>query len=335
MFTTKMRAVAAIALAATAALAVAGGAQAGPVKPNAADPGDVQLLTTDGNASLVHTIRHADGSWQHFGRIDGYTGVVGLTSTLLGGEENVFFQYTGPKGLQLAHFIRHADGTWNFNAATPAFDSAVDGFSATVVDGKIVLLQLKGGAVQVSTQGTDGRWSQWAAVPSNGLVRSVAAAGTGATLHVVELSMDGKTVTDFDQSDGSTWGSGSSQPTNTNPDYLATEVAAAADWGNVQVALIEEDRGYGGAIYHSILHSYNGSWDGFAPIAPEIGNSSTAAHVAMTPWRGQMQLVFSTPTGDLFHTIRDYNGKWAGAGNVESVAGNVTAGQVTIASYVY
>src|SRR5262249_29687143 len=267
--------------------------------------------------------------------LDGYSGVVGLTSTLLAGEENVFFQHTGPKGPQLAHFIRHADGTWTFNAGTPSVDSAVDGLSATVVDGQIVLLVLRGGVVQESTQDTNGTWWQLATAPSKGSVRSVAAAATGTTLHVVELSMDGKTVTDYDQTDGSTWTSGSSQSTNANADYLATEVAASADWSGVQVAPGQGNRGDGGYLYHGILPSYSGGWDGSAPIAPEIGNTTMAAHVAMTPGQGQMQLVFSTPTGELYHTIRDYNGNWSGAGNVESVAGNATAGQVTIAGYIY
>ena len=337
MLTTKMRAVTGIALAATAALAIAGSAQAGQLKPNAADLGDVQLLTTDGNASLVHTIRHADGTWQHFGRIDGYSGVVGLTSVLLSGEENVFFQYTGPNGPQLAHFIRHADGTWNFNAATPALaaGATIDSLSATVVSGNIVLVQLKDGVAKASTQAADGTWSPWTTVPSNGKLRSVAAASSHGTLRIVELSSDGKTVTDFDQYSGGSWNTGTSQSVNSDPNYTASEVAAADDGRGVQVGLIETYFTFNVGVYHSILHDRTGRWDQFAGLQPEIHNYYQAAHVARTPWLGEMQLAFSTPDGKLFHTIRDYNGNWAGAGDVESVAGNVTPSQVTIAGNSY
>ena len=337
MFTNKIRAVAGIALAATAALAVAGTAQAGPLKPNAADPGDVQLMTIDGNSSLVHTIRHSNGSWQSFGRLGDYSGVVGLTSTLLNGEENAFFQYTSPKGTQLAHFVRHADGSWNLSAGTPALDAGgtVDGLSATVVSGKVELLQLKNGVVKVSTQGADGTWSPWAAVPSNGAVRSVAATATGDTLRVVELSADGHTVTDFDQYSSGNWSTGQSKSVNTDPNYTATEVAAAGDYSGVQIAVTESYLGYGGGVYHSKITDALGSWDPFLPIAPQINNYWSASHVSMEFASGEMQLTFSTPSGQLFHTIRFYDGSWQTAGDVEGAAGNITAGPVTIAGYTY
>ena len=241
MFTTKIRAAAAVALAATAALAVAGAAQAGPLKPNAADQGDVQLLTTDGNSSLVHTIRHSDGTWQHFGRIDGYNGVGALTSTLLSGEENVFFQYSGANGPQLAHFIRHADGTWNWNAGTPALavGTGVEDLSATTVGDKIVLLQQKDGVVRESVQAADGSWSAWAAVPASGKVRSAAAAGYNGTLRLVELAEEGQSVTEYDQYSSGSWSTGKSTSVNTDPNYTSIEVAVAADYNGVQVGLVE------------------------------------------------------------------------------------------------
>lgn len=337
MFTIKMRAVAAIALAATAALTIAGAAQAGPLQPNAADPGDVQLLTTDGNSSLVHTVRHSDSTWQKFGRIEGYSGVVGLTSTLLSGEENVFFQYSGPNGPQLAHFIRHADQTWNWNATTPALPAGatVDDLTVAAVGGQIVLIQQKDGVLKESTQGTDGAWSAWSNVPSNGKVRGVAATGANGTLRVVELSADGKSVTDFDQYSSGAWNAGVSTSVNTDPNYTATEVAATADYNGVQIGLVETYFNYNVGVYHSILHDSTGSFDRFQSVSTVLNNYYQVSDLAMTFSQGEMQLTFSTPDGLLFHTIRDYQGNWQHAGDVESVAGNVTAGQVTIAGYSY
>ncbi|MFI9386145.1 hypothetical protein [Kutzneria sp. NPDC052558] len=336
LFTIKMRAVAAAALAATATLAIAGVAQAGPLKPNAADYGDVQLLTTDGNASLVHTIRHSDGSWQRFGRIDGYNGVTGLTSTLLTGEENVFFQYNGSNGPQLAHFIRHADGTWNWAASTPAqaAGASVDDLSATTVNGKIVLFQQKDGVLKETTQATDGSWSAWADVPSNGKVRSAAASGFNGSLRLVELSSDGKTVTEYDQYSSGSWSAGRSSAANPDPNYTATDVAVAADYNGVQIGLVENYFNYNVGVYHSILHN-DGGWDRFQSVANVLNNYYAVQDLSMTTSEGEMQLTFSSTGGDLFHTIRHYDGSWQAAGDVESVAGNATAGQVTIAGYVF
>ncbi len=336
MFTTKMRAVAGIALAATAALAFAGAAQAGPLKPNAADQGDVQLLTTDGNASLVHTIRHADGSWQRFGRIDGYSGVTGLTSTLLSGEENVFFQYSGANGPQLAHFIRHADGSWNWAASTPALaaGSTVDDLSATTVNGKIALFQQKDGVLKETTQAADGTWSAWADVPSNGKVRSAAASGFNGTLSLVELSADGKSVSAYSQYSDGSWSAPTNTAVNSDANYTATKVAAEADYNGVQVGLVENYFNYNVGVYHSILRS-GGGWDRFQSVQNVLNNYYAVQDVSMTSSYGQMHMTFSSTNGQLFHTVRDGYGNWQPAGDVESVAGNATAGQVTIAGYTY
>src|SRR5690349_8177342 len=105
MLRNKFRMVLPVALAAaTAALTMASPAQAA-----GDNPGDMQLITSDG-VDLSHTIRDFWGNWQQFGHLGGYTAVHELTSTYHFGEENAFFLHDNN---QLAHLIRHNNGQWN------------------------------------------------------------------------------------------------------------------------------------------------------------------------------------------------------------------------------
>jgi hypothetical protein len=334
VFTTKKFG-AALAIAATAAKTFAGMADAGVAKPNPANPSDVQMIATDGTSSLVHTIRHYDGSWQQFGRIGSYSGVTGLTSTLVNGEENAFFQYAGPKGPQLAHFIRHVDGTWDLNGSLPSVPGAgVDGLAAATVNGQIDLVARTGDTVQLSTLHTDGTWSQWSAVPTGGnAVRSVALAPQDGTLHVVELNKAGTFVADFALSSGGDWSNSSWAFTPIAPGYYATEVAATYTYGALQVATVQGNSYYT-TVGHSLLHE-DGSWDNFADVQQVVGFGGEAQHLSMVYYQGGMQLAFSTTNGKLFHTTRNGDGSWQHLGDVEGVAGNINAGQVTMAGYYF
>jgi hypothetical protein len=77
--------------------------------------GDLQVIAVDysGEQNKVwHTIRHANGSWDRFGDVEGAagdlpaTGVVSITNSR--GELQLAFA----AGDQLLHTIRHANGTW-------------------------------------------------------------------------------------------------------------------------------------------------------------------------------------------------------------------------------
>lgn len=340
MHSKKIRAAATAALVGTAALALAGLAQAAPAQTNAADPYDVQLVTTDGNSSLVHTIRHGNGSWQSFGRIGDYEGVTGLTSTLVNGEENIFFQHTTAKGKMLAHLVRHADGTWNMGASIPALPAGatVDNLAVTTVGNQINLVRRSGNDVQLSVQGADGVWSAWTAVPTDGrALRGLSAAASQENNHlnVVELTADGRTVVDYVRNDDGTWAAGNATPANPLDSAVASEISAAMVGQDLQVAAIEVDRTFP-SVYHTVLHHNTNSWDPFRDIVGALpAEYGSPAHVAITnspnAYISGLQLAYTTSDGDMYHTIRDYSGSWTPLGNVENAAGNVTAGQVTIA----
>ncbi|QUQ67516.1 hypothetical protein [Kutzneria sp. CA-103260] len=77
------------------------------------------------------------------------------------------------------------------------------------------------------------------------------------------------------------------------------------------------------------------TWSKFSDVQAVAGFGSEAQHVAMTYAQGDMQLAFSTQYGGLAHATRHYDGSWQRLGNVESVAGNVNSGQVTLAGYTF
>ncbi|GAA3439377.1 hypothetical protein GCM10018954_089980 [Kutzneria kofuensis] len=328
-------------LVAATALAFGPAAQAAPAKPNAANPLDVQIVTTDGYNSLAHTIRHGDGSWQSFGRLDGRTGVTALTSTLVNGEENVFFQESGgPNPPRLTHLVRHADGTWNLDASVPAWPdgvSSAESLAATTGQGRLSLVLLQGGVPQLSTLGSDGVWSAWSPVPTGGRwVHRIAATGDSNTTTVVELNMDSQTVTSFVRGFKDQWSGGSSTPANPNPNAYAVEISAAQVGADLQVAAIEWEGGFP-SVYHSVKHRDTG-WDPFRNLTGALpAVYGEPLHVAITyypaPFDDELQLVYTTATDGMYHTIRHANGSWQPLGDVEGAAGNVTAGQVTIAGY--
>lgn len=306
-----------LGLAAAAALGLSQPAQAAP------DSGQTQLVTTDGQGNLDHTIRHADGTWQRFGLIPGYHNVSALTSVIVGGEENVFAQYDNGGGPRLGHLVRHTDGTWNYAAATPAPPSgATEQLAAANVNGRIELVRLASTGPEVSELDADGNWSVWRGVPSGEhAVQSIAAVASGGTLRVVELTADGRTVGVADRVDGS-WTVGSLTPISADARVKAVQIAAAEVGTDLQVTARYEytvDPTHYSRFRHGILNSA-GSWSGFADLTTTIFVPGAPCDVAMTAANGELQLAYSSSSGDLLHTIRHPDGTWQEPGDVLNAA---------------
>jgi hypothetical protein len=158
------------------------------------------------------------------------------------------------------------------------------------------------------------------------------------TLRLAELSADGQTLTEYDQNGRGAWSSGVSTSAVAYPGSGETgrDVVAAPDYfSGLQVALIDGYKNYAGGVYHTILRDSTNTFDPIAAVGPQIDNYYGAMHVALAQSQGDVQLVFSTSDGNLFHAIRNWQGNWSTAGDVESVAGNATAGPVTLAGFNY
>jgi len=199
---------------------------------------------------------------------------------------------------------------------------------------QIDLVERTGDDVHLSTLGTNGIWSPWSSVPTDGhSVRSVAVAPSDGVLHVVELSADGESVGDFDQNSDGTWYGALWVNAAPDPGFTATEVAAAYTGQGLQVATVEVN-GYYSTVYHSMRHT-DFSWDNFSDVQAVVGYAGNAQHVSITHSEGDLQVAYSTPNGALFHTIRHWDGSWQPVGDVEGLAGNVNAGPLTMAGYYY
>jgi hypothetical protein len=139
---------------------------------------------------------------------------------------------------------------------------------------------------------------------------------------------------DYDRGVDGTWSAASETPVSTDPTALATEVSAAQVSLGLQVAIVLK-----AGVYHSIRHE-DGNWDPFANLAGAVPSvPGKPVHVAVTNWPApfddELQLVYTTDTGALWHTIRFWNGTWQALGDVAGAAGPVTAGTATIAGNVY
>lgn len=312
----------AVLAAATAALVLGQPAQAA---PSAA--GDMQLITTDGGNGLAHTIRGFWGGWQQFGHIGGYSAVTELTSTYHDGEENAFFL----QGNTLAHLIRHDNGTWNLLGSTPN-GAGVTQLSTTDVGGKLTLVAVRDGAVQTTTEQADGTWTPWSAVPSDKhAIVDIAAVALGDTLRVVELDDGHRNIGEFERSANGAWTSGGWTTTAPDSGETATEIAAAQVGGELQIAAVETDGSFN-SVFHGVLGA-DGTWSPFASLAGAIGHiDGNPVHVAVAPWEGALQLAYSASNGGLYHTVRYQNGDWQDWGYVQSAAGSVNAGPLTMAA---
>ncbi|MEV6610567.1 hypothetical protein [Kutzneria sp. NPDC051319] len=327
MLRTKFRMIVpAVLAAATVALTMAQPAQAA-----GADPGDMQLITSSGT-DLSHTIRNFWGNWTPFGTLRGYSDVHELTSTYHFGEEHAFFMHDNN---QLAHLIRHSDGTWDTVASTPALPTWTAQLTSTDVDGHLTLIaEGQSGAVQMTSETDEDTWTAWSNVPTDGHpVVDIAAVAEGGTLKVVELDQDHRHMGEFERSSNGTWTSDGWTWIAPDSGMYAMEIAAAQVGSTLQVAAVETDW-QSNAVYHTTRPD-NGPWQTLpGNFTGTIYRTASDApwHVAIAPWEGALQMAYSTNNGDLMHTIRRSDATWQTPGRVQSTAGNVTAGSVTMAT---
>lgn len=294
--------------------------------------GDSQLAVTDG-ITILHTIRHADGTWDHFGRLANFDQVGMLASVIVNGEENLFFTYLSgmPYVSFYGQYVRHTDGTWSLGSGPGGglAPGAIDGQAVADVNGHIAVGRKQGNTVQVSIQQSGGTWSAWETVPTSGTVTAFAMSASGGALRVVTVSSANSTVTDYDRSPAGVWSAGNQ--------VAFKELGAPAD---VAVAQVGSDlevvvtRHYSAVsdLYHTVLHA-NGKWDQFGYIeeSDNAGQITPVVHSAVAAVNGTLQIVASA-NGALFHTIRYANGTWQHWGYVDNQTGGTFPGtQVTLA----
>ena len=325
-----------LVLAATALSAAAPSALAAPhaVAPHVV--GDAQIVAAQEYSEMTHSIRHANGSWDTFDPMPGFTGFYGVSavsSVMRGGQDNVFFQYLTLPGHtpQLGYTVRNTDGTWT-NPSLPAGSAgATDDVSAAVVNGQIALMRLRGNQFQIAFENGLGSWTAWAPVPLTGGFGEFAITGNGSMLRLVALSADGTTIMEADGAADGSWGPFSSIPfTSDDGTHSALRIAAAQVGADLEIVVTD-----GARLFHTIRHS-NGNWDPTADVYTQIGEVDYPIDVSATASAGQLQVLFSNQAGeyqqDLFHTIRYSDGTWQKVGDVsQNATGSPSGTLVSIA----
>jgi hypothetical protein len=310
-------------------VAAAAPAQAAP--KTQATSGEIHLATVTSSTALAHTIRHADGTWDHFGTLQtANVDPTRLTSALLNGEEHLLYQTTHqiPAFPVLNHRVRHADGSWEW--VTPGFAGPTAGVAAAAVAGELHVVRRSEsrGPVEHRTRRADGTWTAVSTVPIDAeWTGGHVVAGSGGDLHVMFVHSPNIEFSHLIRYADGTW----SPTTNV---FFTPATGRISAYGlkiaQVGAELHAVSVGSNSKVYHAVRRA-DGSWQDFRDIGPVAGTPGTPADIAVAAAGSALQLVLSTTEGGLYHSIRFADGSWQRFGDVKGEAGSVPSGELTLA----
>ncbi|WP_167739861.1 hypothetical protein [Streptomyces griseofuscus] len=214
--------------------------------------------------------------------------------------------------------VRRADGGWQGWQALPAADDNKTGFAAKDIaitgmpngDSQITAIG-QGGYAYHNIRHADGSWQGWAAMAGDdsGLAKATKVAIAGmpnGSSQVLVYGADGRMRLDTRAADGG-WSGWSTVSGVGAPDFAgpALSIAALPD-GDSQIAAI----GLDGNVWHNV-HRADGSWTGWDSPAGPAGGPMGASAVAVAGLPdGDSQLVAVGLDGNVYHAVRDRDGKW-------------------------
>ena len=295
---------------------------------------------------LWHTIRHENGTWQnYFGYVDGQETNAADTGawtaiSCAGGGSYIPLQLVGVSGGQLWHTIRYVDGTWqNFfglvesqetNAAAPGDFTGIS--CAYLLDqGQLHVVGIAGGQLwhTIRNNAVEGyAWQNFfglvesqetnAAAPGNFTAISCCE-GPDDTLHVVGVANDLGQLWHTARSPKGIWQNSFDQVTSqlTWPGEF-TAISCAGVGETLELVGVA-----GGYLWHTIRYA-DGTWQNNFDLIPGEENAQgnpgnpgiygtisgpLSGAISCAAVGDQFELV-AISGGELYHTIRDANGKW-------------------------
>jgi hypothetical protein len=291
---------------------------------------EVQFAVMMQDGRLLHTVRHADGSWQPAADMGAAAGIAGQVQALAaapGGNNEVQFAVAMRDG-HLWHTIRHADGTWQ-----PAGDMGV----AAVIAGQVQAVAAAGSNndVQFAVAMQDGRllhtirfgasltWQpagdMGAAIGQSGQVQAITAASVGGNeVHFAVAMQDGHLWHTIRHADGTWQPAGDMGVAAGLAGKVQALAAAAADNGrDVQFAVATQD----GHLWHTIRFGTALTWQPAGDMGTVAGIPGRVRSMAAAPGGpGEVQFSVAMLDGRLLHTTRHADGSWQPAGDMRKPA---------------
>ncbi|MEV0528693.1 S8 family serine peptidase [Streptomyces sp. NPDC050439] len=241
---------------------------------------------------LWHTIRFADGSWQNpFGDIEGQTGDIGsvVKVACAGVGDELHVCAVNADG-RLWHTIRRADGSWfpfgDVEGQAGDIGEATDIALAAGANGQVHLCVVNAeGRLWHTIRFADGSWQNpfgdiEAQTGDVGGVKRVAAAGSGAELHVCAVNAAGRLWHTIRRANGSWFPFGDIEGQTGEMGDLA-QVGAAAAGAELHVCAVNA----AGRLWHTIRFG-DGSWQNpFGDIEGVAGEKGDLTIVTVArPW---------------------------------------------------
>ena len=282
------------------------------------------------SSTLWHTIRNPDGSWTGAGNVNGQIGNPGAVTAVAAASSSAglaqFLFATADGGLW--HTIRNPDGSWTGlgdakgQVGNPGAVTAVAAASSSAGLAQFLFATADGGLWH-AIRNPDGSWTRAGDVKVQigdpGAVTAVAAVSSSAGLaQFLFATADGGLWHAVRNPDGTWTKAADAKSQIGNPGIVVAVAAASGALGEAQFLLATAD----GGLWHTVRNP-DGSWTGAGNVKGQIGNPGSVVAVSGAASAPEtVQFLFATADGGLWHTIRQPDGSWTGAGNVKGQIGN-------------
>jgi hypothetical protein len=232
--------------------------------------GDLDIVLSDATGVYL-AVRHSDGRWEGMQRIATCANVTSLAAAAVNTDLQVVI--ATDSGANLFHAVRHSDGTWtslgDVKSVAGGLTGAITQVAAAGVNGQLQVVALAGGKVMHAVRDAGGTWSGFgdvlAAYDTGHVVGTPSGIAVGAVGTGLQLLVQGGNGTSLWHmvrgSDGNFSAPGDALNAMHHPGTFVS-VAAAGVNGDLQIALVDN----AGAVWHTIRHSGDGSWDPAAQL---------------------------------------------------------------------